>query len=152
MHTLQLFSSVGEIKMSYIRHHELPSQKILSSRNLYEVATHLFDPETIEYRESFWMICLNQGNFVIATYHVGDGGITGTVADVRMIFQAALKSHAVSIAVFHNHPSGQIRPSHNDVQITHKLRDAGKLLDISLLDHLIVTKERYYSFADEGEL
>jgi len=78
------------------------------------------------------------------------GGITGTVADIRLLFSVALNSLATSVIMSHNHPSGNLNPSQQDKDLTRKVQDAGKLMDIQLLDHVIITRESYYSFADEG--
>jgi len=85
-------------------------------------------------------------------YEVSSGGIAGTSVDLRLVFAAALKANAVSLIMIHNHPSGQITPSEADKQITRKVREAGRILDITMLDHLIITPETYYSFVDEGAL
>ena len=89
---------------------------------------------------------------MLGIYEVFSGGISGTVVDLRLIFAAALKANAVSLIMIHNHPSGQIKPSEADKQITRKVKEAGGILDIALLDHLIITPETYYSFADDGAL
>ncbi len=83
---------------------------------------------------------------------MSSGGITGTIVDLRMIFSAALKANATNIMIAHNHPSGNTKPSQADKHMTAKIRQAGELLDIKLLDHLIITSESYYSFADDGVL
>ena len=93
---------------------------------------------------------LNRGNKVLETISVSSGGLTGTVADVRMIFEHAIKSKATSIMLCHNHPSGNLSPSQMDIDLTRKLVKAGETLDIKVLDHLIIGENKYYSFADEG--
>lgn len=103
-------------------------------------------------RESFYALFLNRGNKVLGYYLVSIGGFTGTVVDIRLIFQAALKASATGIIFCHNHPSGNRTPSDADIQLTSKLKDAGKILDISVLDHLIILPEGYTSMADEGLL
>jgi DNA repair protein RadC len=87
---------------------------------------------------------------VLGIFEVSSGGVTGTVADPKLIFVAALKANACAIVISHNHPSGNLKPSQQDEQLTQKINQAGKFLDIKLLDHIIVTSEGYYSFADEG--
>jgi DNA repair protein RadC len=96
------------------------------------------------------IMLLNRANRVIGVYKVSNGGLTGTVADIRLIFVAALKAAAGSIILAHNHPSGNLNPSGEDSRLTQKIKDAGKLLDIQVLDHLILSKEGYFSFADQG--
>lgn len=102
--------------------------------------------------EEFWLLSLNRANEVLRKDLVSRGGMTGTVADPKIIFQRALKNKAVAIIVAHNHPSGQLNPSESDLKITKKLVEAGEVLEIPVLDHLIVTNKGYFSFADNGEL
>jgi len=123
--------------------------RIASSRDIFELMSpHLSDL----LHEEFWIILLNRANKVLSKEQLSTGGITGTVADARRIFNIAIKSNAVSIILCHNHPSGNTSPSHDDISLTKKLREAGVLLDIAVLDHLIVADRKYYSFADEGML
>ncbi|MFW6043548.1 MAG: RadC family protein [Marinilabiliaceae bacterium] len=100
--------------------------------------------------EEFWVLVLNQANKVINRFNVSKGGISGTVIDVRIIMEKALYQHASSLILCHNHPSGNSQPSKADTDITRKLKEAGKILDIRVLDHVIVAENRYFSFADEG--
>ena len=95
---------------------------------------------------------LNRYNKVIGIFTVSQGGIAGTVADPKLIFACALKAAASGIILVHNHPSGSLQASQADMDLTKKLREGGKLLDIQVLDHIILTSEAYYSFADEGLL
>lgn len=100
--------------------------------------------------EQFAVVLLNRANEVIQTVVVSDGGVNGTVADPRRIFKLAIENNAASIILGHNHPSGNLRPSESDLKLTKKIKEAGLLLDINVLDHVIVGIEKYYSFADEG--
>ena len=93
---------------------------------------------------------LTRSNKVLGLTSVSKGGISGTVTDIRLILQAAIKANASGIIVCHNHPSGNINPSESDTKITQKIREFGNIMDIQLLDHLIITAEEYYSFADNG--
>ncbi len=103
--------------------------------------------------EEFWIICLNQGNKLICSHLISKGGITGTVVDSRQVFRTAINTpRCVSIILAHNHPSGQLRPSQADIQLTSKLVAAGRGVDINVLDHLIIGAGGYYSFSDEGML
>jgi DNA repair protein RadC len=95
---------------------------------------------------------LNRANKVLGIYELSTGGISGTVADIRLIFAASIKSNASSIVLAHNHPSSNTKPSDADLLLTHKIKEAGKLLDIKVIDHIIVAIESYYSFADQGEI
>lgn len=100
--------------------------------------------------EEFWVLILNQANKVIHRFNSSKGGISGTVIDVRLIMEKALYQHASSLILCHNHPSGNSKPSKADISITQKLSEAGKILDIQVLDHVIVAENHYFSFADEG--
>jgi DNA repair protein RadC len=100
--------------------------------------------------ENFCIILLNRANRVLKTVKISDGGITGTVVDPRKVFKIALDNNATSIILGHNHPSGQLTPSDADIQLTKKLKQAGDMLDLPVLDHIIVGDGNYYSFADEG--
>lgn len=102
--------------------------------------------------EEFLVLCLNRANRILGWAKISQGGMSGTVADPKVIFQVGLKSNACSLILAHNHPSGNLQPSEADIQLTRKLKDAGVLLDLPILDHLILTSEGYYSFADEGLL
>lgn len=108
--------------------------------------------EKLDVQEVFSIILINRASKIIGHYTVSVGGIAGTVVDVRLIFAVALKTLASAIVLVHNHPSGNLRPSTQDFEITKKLKEAGRFLDIVILDHLILTSEGYYSFADEGTL
>ncbi|MGB1217429.1 MAG: JAB domain-containing protein, partial [Saprospiraceae bacterium] len=102
--------------------------------------------------EEFWILLLNRANKVVAKEQVSIGGVTGTVVDAKIIFRKALSSLACGIILCHNHPSGNLNPSQADLQITKKLKQAGETLEINVLDHLIITENGYFSFADEGRL
>ena len=102
--------------------------------------------------EEFWTIYLNNANNILKKYQVSKGGITGTEVDPRIVMQEAVVSKATQIILCHNHPSGSVKPSRADIQLTEKIRNAAKLLDISLIDHIIIHRERYYSFAEEGRI
>ena len=103
-------------------------------------------------REEFWVLLLNRSNRFIGKYCISTGGVSGTVVDAKVIFKKALESLASSIILCHNHPSGNLKPSQADINITKKLKSAGESLDIEVLDHLIITDQTYYSFADEGKM
>ncbi|MBR9999410.1 MAG: DNA repair protein RadC [Cyclobacteriaceae bacterium] len=102
--------------------------------------------------EEFWIIILNRANRVIRKWKISSGGISGTVADPRLIFKTALDLYASSIILVHNHPSGAVKPSQADISLTKKLKQAGELLEIPVLDHIIYGEKEYFSFADEGLL
>ncbi len=122
-------------------------KKITSSHDVYD----WMSPRVADLKhEEFWVLYLDRANKIINTFQLSKGGISATVADPRLIFQQALGLGACSIILSHNHPSGQLKPSDPDKQLTHKIKDAGNLMDIKLLDHIIVTESGYFSFADEG--
>jgi len=102
--------------------------------------------------EEFWVIFMSRSNSVIKTECISKGGVTGTVVDARLILKPAIENLASGIILAHNHPSGNLRPSHDDISLTKKIKEAAKLMDISLQDHLIIGDQAYYSFADEGIL
>ena len=127
--------------------------KIASSRDAYQLLFDSWNKNTIEYVEEFKLLLMNRSNAVLGILEVSKGGISGTVTDIRIIFQAAIKANASGIIVCHNHPSGALNPSESDTKITHKIKEAGVIMDIQLLDHLILTMDgSYYSFADNGLL
>lgn len=126
--------------------------KITSSRTAYELFKQTFNADTFNWHEEAILLCLNNSNKVVGFYKISSGGITGTVIDVRMIFTIALNSLATSIMLAHNHPSGTLVASQSDIDITKKLKSAGEVMDIKLLDHLIITDEDYFSFSDNGIL
>lgn len=144
---------VSEISVSYrpkFKASERPN--ISSSKDCYNILSQSWDCNKIELLEQFKIMLLNRANRVLGIYEVSSGGMAGTVADPKLIFSIALKACATSIILAHNHPSGNLKPSQADINLTRKMKDGGNLLDIVVLDHLIITSESYYSFADEGLL
>jgi DNA repair protein RadC len=147
----QFNSTLCEIEISYkpkYKASELP--KVVTSGDAYTCLKDVFP--SLDYREYFYILCLNRNNKVLGYCQISAGGLNGTVADVRMIIQTALKSNSCSLILSHCHPSGNLVPSEADKDLTRKIKEAGKVLDIAVLDHLIVTSEAYFSFADEGLL
>jgi DNA repair protein RadC len=157
---LKKFKGIGEAKAVSIvaalelgrrrkESKEIEREKLTSSRE----AVDLMQPILGELmHEEFWIIFLNRANLVLGKKQISMGGMSGTIADPRMIFKAALDQKAVSIILCHNHPSGNNQPSSSDIQLTKNISEAGKLLEINVLDHIIVTQHGFYSFADEGLL
>jgi len=121
--------------------------KILSSRDIYELMQPIFSDLN---HEEFWMVILNKANFVKGKFMISKGGMAGTVADPKIIFKIALEQNAANIVVMHNHPSGNLEPSEEDILVTKKLAAAGLMLDLHVLDHLIFTNTGYCSLADQG--
>lgn len=151
--TTQNWQIVSEVELVYrskVKASERP--QIKSSKEAYNLLRSSWDPGKIEYCEQFKILFLNQSFKVLGLYEMSSGGITGTVVDLRMLFSAALKANATSFMMAHNHPSGNTRPSEADKYITKKIKQAGEMLDIHLLDHLIITSESFYSFTDDGAL
>lgn len=126
---------------------QLPS--VRNSKDAYDI---LDTSITDHSREEFWVILLNQGNKVIKAECISKGGLAGTVADPKVVFKKALENNAAAIVLGHNHPSGETKPSQQDINLTNKLSQAGKTLEIKVLDHIIVGKNKYFSFTDEGLL
>lgn len=126
--------------------------RITSSNDAYKIFRQCWDENKIEFIEQFKVLMLNRGGRVLGIFEVSSGGVSGTVADPKLIFSAALKANASSLILAHNHPSGNTNPSEADRALTRKVKGGGKLLEIAVLDHIIVTTEGYRSFADEGEI
>lgn len=141
---------VGELHMTY-KSKFVPQETMNQSIKIYDYLKEIW-PDTMEHAETFFVVFLNRANKCMGHYLVGRGGMTGTVADIRIIFQAALMAHCTSIVLAHNHPSGNLTPSESDLQLTARAIDAGKTLDIKVVDHLIMSKEGYYSFTDRGHI
>ena len=122
---------------------------ITCSRDSYlAIAPYLLDHP----HEEFWMLLLNRANKMIGKVQMSSGGTDATIVDVKIIFRKAIEGQAVSIVVCHNHPSGRLRPSEADLELTNKIKESGKIIGINLLDHIIIGDGGYYSFADEGIL
>jgi len=124
--------------------------QVRSSVDALKLFREAWDKETIELYEECKLMLLNRANKVLGIAQISQGGISGTVTDVRIILQYALKANASGIILCHNHPSGNVEPSEADIKITNKLKDAAMIHDITLLDHLIITNDGYYSLADMG--
>ena len=122
-------------------------KKISSSKSVFELMQPIIGELP---HEEFWILYLNNSNKVIYKAQLSKGGITGTVVDIRLVFKMALEHNATSIILTHNHPSGKLLASDADIQITKKLKLAGQQLDITILDHIIITETGFYSFQDEG--
>lgn len=145
--------NVAEVELVY-KSKVKASQRpyISSSSDAATLLKSLWEDGKMDLVEQFKVLYLNRANRVLALYPISSGGITGTVADPRLIFATALKINAVSIILCHNHPSGSLKPSLADQELTQKIKNAGGFLDIKVLDHLVVSSDGYFSFADEGLL
>lgn len=152
MAELDLFR-VAEIELVY--RSKVPASerpKVNCSRDVYRLFIENWNQDKIEYLEEAKLLLLSRGSGVLGIYNLSSGGTAGTIIDTKQVFAAALKANAHSIIISHNHPSGNLQPSEQDIRLTRRIHQAGKVLDIDLLDHLIVSKQGYYSFADEGKL
>ncbi len=157
---LQQYKGIGEAKaISIIAALEVGKRrrleealnldKIKSSRDIFELMHPVLGDLP---HEEFWILLLNNSNKVIGKHNLSKGGITGTVVDSRLVFKKAIEKGAVSLIMVHNHPSGALYPSNADIQLTKSLKSAGEILQIRILDHIIITQQSYYSFADEGNV
>jgi DNA repair protein RadC len=155
---LQKFKGIGEAKaISIITALELGRRrrleqalelpKITSSKAVFNIMQPIIGELQ---HEEFWIIFLNNSNKVLYKQQSSKGGLTGTLVDVRLVFNKAIELYATAIILCHNHPSGKLQPSNADKLITSKLKNAGETLDIKVLDHLIITENAYFSFADEN--
>lgn len=149
---MKIYKSVlGEIKATYCKKDKLKSFKVSSSNDVNEFVRDLF-PIDISLREAIIALYLNRNSRTIGFAVISIGGVSETVCDPKVVFQHALLCNASSIILIHNHPSGNLKPSNTDIELTKRLIKAGEFLSIKIIDHLIITsiKENYYSFADGG--
>ena len=144
-------NNLAEIKVSYSTNNT-PKIKITKGEEAYKVLLDSWDINTIELQEEFKVLLLNKANEVLGIYPLSKGGIAGTLIDVRLIFGVSLKCNATGIIICHNHPSGNLKPSIADINITKKIKECSSLLDIALIDHLIISKTGFYSFINSGDL
>ena len=158
VHDLQKFNGIGEAKaISIIAAMELgrrrklsevlQKKQIASSRDVFDFFQSFLGD--LSYEE-FWVLHLSRSNGILAWKKISQGGIAGTVTDIRLILKDALENTASSLVICHNHPSGNLQPSQADIDITRKIKEAALLMEIRLLDHIIIGNENYFSFADEG--
>lgn len=155
---LKKFKGVGEAKgISIVACLELGrrrKEEQRQKRNVVNCAKDVYDALYADLvdlmHEEFWVLFLNRANEILKKEKLSSGGVSGTVIDPKIVFSKALKSSCSGIILVHNHPSGSLRPSSQDINITTKIKEGGKLLEISILDHLIFTNNGYYSFSDEG--
>lgn len=145
-------SFVHEVEIVYTKQTPFKKLFLKSSYDSYLLLLNLYDMRKIDYKEFFWVILLNRQSQVISYSQIGVGSSVGVVVNTMEIFQLAIKSNATGIILSHNHPSGSLKISGADEQLTKKIAEGCKIFDITLIDHLIVTSEGYCSFADEGML
>lgn len=140
-----------EIQLRYRTSH-VQKVTITHCKEAFNVLYPLFDQDTIEYQETFIVVFLNRANETIGWLKLSQGGMTGTVVDNKILFATALKCGASGIILSHNHPSGKLKPSHSDIVLTNKIVEVAKLLEITVLDHLIITRDGHFSFCEDGIL
>ncbi|RZM21777.1 MAG: DNA repair protein [Pedobacter sp.] len=142
---------VAEVQVSYKPDYNINERpRISSSQQMYNLIKQQWDLGRINFLEEFKVVLLNRSNRVLGVVDVSMGGVSGTYVDPKVVFAIALKGNASSIILTHNHPSGSLRPSESDIKLTKRLVECGKLLDIVVFDHLIISENTYFSFADEG--
>lgn len=144
-------NTIQEIKVSYTSGNR-DKVKITNSKDSYELFLSCWSQKTIELQEEFKVLLLNRNHQVLGIYPLSKGGVSGTVVDAKLVFSVALKCNASSIIIAHNHPSGNLKPSEADLRLTKKLKEAGNYLDVKVLDHIILSREGYYSFVDESQM
>jgi DNA repair protein RadC len=157
---LTKFKGIGEAKaISIVAALELGRRRKdteIKKRDKITTSSDVFDIMKISMQdlphEEFWILLLNRANAVIKKELISRGGVSGTVVDTKIIFKSAVEHYASSLIICHNHPSGNLKPSDADIRITKSIKEAGKIMEIPLVDHLIITDTEYYSFADEGIL
>ncbi len=125
----------------------MSKQQVTGSKDVFDIFHPVLSDLTYE---EFWILLLNKANKVIGKFSISEGGLSGTVADPVKIFRKAIENNATGMILCHNHPSGNLKPSDADIKLTQKMKEGGKFLDISVLDHIIIGEEKYLSFADEG--
>jgi len=145
-------TSMHEVGIVYKRPLFDDMPHISNSEDVYSLMKNIIDMDTLDYKEHFWVILLNNSNRVLGCSEIARGNTTGVFVNTKEILHLALMSNSTSIILCHNHPSGTLKPSCSDKKITKKIESITKLFDINVLDHIIITSEFYYSFADEGQL
>lgn len=147
-------NKVNEICISYKEKRSLSKSPIIkTSKDAAKLIFEFWNKDTIEFQETFKVLLLNNSNKVKGVYQVSQGGITGTMVDLRILFAVIIKSLSVGIILTHNHPSGKLKASQMDIALTEKIKRAAILFDINILDHIIIAPNgSYYSFSDNGLL
>ena len=159
LNTFDRTPNLAELKVSYRRRRSRGGKRknvdetpfvIANSSSCETYLRQIWNKDTLELREEFIVLCLNSAHQVLGWINVASGGLSATAIDPRIIFGVALQTASAAIIVAHNHPSGSLKPSRQDIAITQQLRTAGELLAINVLDHLIITRDGFFSFADSG--
>lgn len=149
---MEQIKTLHEIQVNYERNYG--KESICNSQAAYDscMMAYKLSDANINLKEYFFIILLNRANQIIGYHKLSDGGLNGTVADVRLAFSIGLKCLASGMIITHNHPSSSLKPSNQDQALTNKFVEVGKVMDIQVLDHIILTETGYYSFADNGLL
>lgn len=147
----QFKSKLREVTAVYKTVDDINNVKISQSRDVNDYIRKVY-PVPIDIREAMVVLLLNNSNRTLGYSIASIGGLTGTLVDVRLVLRDALLTQSTGLILIHNHPSGTLKPSQSDINITNKVKKAAELMDIKLLDHLILTEETYFSFADDGIL
>lgn len=143
---------IPQVKLSYKRSRKAKVQSLKSSMEVYKAMLPFFEDDMIDHHERFVVMLCTPKLEPLGIYVISEGGITSTVVDIRMLFQAVLLSNATQIILAHNHPSGNLTTSEQDDNLTARIKEICRLIDVRLLDHLIITSAGYFSYADEGRL
>jgi DNA repair protein RadC len=142
-------NTIAEIKLSYSN--TTKNNEIIStSEKAYQIFNKIWDQGLIQLQEEFKMLLLDRNNQLLGFYSLSKGGISGTVVDLKILFAVALKSKSSAIIIAHNHPSGNLKASNEDIELNKKIKSASKFLDILFLDHLIISNDGFSSFCDKG--
>lgn len=145
-------TAIAEVTIGYSTNVPVSEMQVVKSSGDAARILRPFFENFIQHHEAFYVMFLNRGHKVLGVMKLSEGGMSGTVVDQKMLFQAALLAHASAVILAHNHPGGSLEPSDMDLNITKRIVKSGQLLDMTVLDHIILTAEGYYSFADEGKL
>jgi len=147
-------TTISEVRLVYRTKVKASDRlQVKCSKDAFDIFMENWDLDSIEHIEEFKLMLLTRSNKVLGIASISKGGINGTVTDVRIILQYAIKANASGIIICHNHPSGNLQPSESDTKITQKIKEASNIMDLQLLDHLILTMDgSYYSFGDNGLL
>lgn len=143
---------VAEVKMSYRRDTGIVQKEVRTSKDVYDMAMSIYDKDMLDYCEQCYVLLFNQAGKVNGYRKVAEGGMTSASVDIRQIMQAALLTNSCAMAMIHNHPSGNLVPSRQDDNLTRVLHQGCQFFDMTLIDHVIVTSEGYYSYADHGRI
>lgn len=153
MTTELTINNVAEIQLMYSAKYKVSEMpKICNSKDAFDILINFWPVQRIEYQEDFFVMLLNRANKVIGLCNLSTGGTSATVVDLKIMFAIALKAGAAALIMSHNHPTGELNPSNADLTLTNRAVEVGKLLDMPVLDHLIMSNLNYYSMADEGRM